>query len=63
MSVFLKACLNFAQFYFENCFRGYFSVAVRSVAGYVTRGNRKRDRKETKVRLNKKDEKENLNRL
>ena len=36
---------------------------MRSVAGYVTRGNRKRDRKETKVRLNKKDEKENLNRL
>ena len=33
-----RACrLNFAQLYFEDCFRGYFPVVVRSVAGYVTR--------------------------
>ena len=32
----LRACLNFAQPHFEGCFRGYFSVVMRSVAGYVT---------------------------
>ncbi len=36
---------------------------MRSVAGYVTKDNRKRDRKETKVRLNKNLKGENLNRL
>ena len=33
---YLRACLNFAQSYFESCFRGYFPAVVRSVAGYVT---------------------------
>ena len=33
-----RACLNFAQHYFERCFRGYFSADMRSVAGYVTNG-------------------------
>ena len=42
----LRACLNFAQPHFEGCFRGYFSVVMRIVAGYVTNNNRKRDRKE-----------------
>ena len=50
----IRACLNFAQPYFEGCFRGYFSVVVRSVAGYVTNNNRKRDRKEAQKGLNKK---------
>ena len=50
---FFRACLIFAQPYFENCFRGYFLVVVRSVAGYVTEHNRKIDRKETQKRLNK----------
>ena len=29
----LRACLNFAQLYFECCFRGYFSGVLRNVAG------------------------------
>ena len=33
----LRACLNFAQLYFECCFRGYFSGVLRNVAGYVTK--------------------------
>ena len=36
MSV-IRACLNFAQLYFECCFRGYFSGVLRNVAGYVTK--------------------------
>ncbi len=59
----LRACLNFAQSYFEGCFRGYFSVVMRSIAGYVTRDNRKIDRKEAQRGLNKKLSEENLNRL
>ena len=35
----LRACLNFVQAYFEDCFRGYFLVIMRSVAGYVTNKN------------------------
>ena len=49
----LRACLNFAQHYFERCFRGYFSADMRSVAGYVTNGSGKRDRKQSQKRLNK----------
>ena len=36
---------------------------MRSVAGYVTNKNRKRDRKEAQKRLNKNLKEENLNRL
>ena len=57
----VRVCLNFARLYFESCFGGYFSVVIRNVAGYVTKDNRKRDRKETKVRLDKNLKKENLN--
>ena len=48
----LRACLNFAQLYFECCFRGYFSDVLRSVAGYVTKYAGKRDRKEAQKKLN-----------
>ena len=47
----LRACLNFAQVYFESYFRGYFSIFVRSIADYVTSQNRKTDRKETQNNL------------
>ena len=44
-----RACLNFAQPSFEDCFRGYFPVVVRSVAGYVTRRQQgKRPKKDSK---------------
>jgi len=43
----LKACLNFARVRFESFFRGYFSVFTRRITGYLTRENRKRDRKKT----------------
>ena len=59
----LRACLNFAQPHFEGCFRGYFSVVMRSVAGYVTNNNRKRDRKEAQKGADKNLKEENLNRL
>ena len=36
---------------------------MRSVAGYVTNNNRKRDRKEAQKELNKSLKEENLNRL
>ena len=42
----LRACLNFARHSFEICFRGYFSVFMRSIAGYVTNKNGKIGRKE-----------------
>ena len=76
MNIFLRACLNFAQPHFEGCFRGYFSVVMRIVAGYVTNNNRKRDRKEDVTNNNRKRDRkeaqkgadknlkeENLNRL
>ena len=47
----LRACLNFAQVYFESYFRGYFSIFVRNIADYVTSQNRKTDRKETQNNL------------
>ena len=56
----LEPVVNFAQPYFEDCFRGYFSAVVRSVAGYVTKYSRERDRKDTQKRLNKSLKKENL---
>ena len=68
----LRACLNFAQLYFECCFRGYFSGVLRNVAGYVTKWNvagyvtkyaGKRDRKETQQKLKINLKEENLNRL
>ena len=31
----LRACLNFAQFYFEDSFRGYFSVKNSIFAGTI----------------------------
>ena len=43
----LRAYSNFTQAYFENCFREYFLVVMRSVAGYVTNKDKKRDRKKT----------------
>ena len=65
-----RACLNFAQPHFEGCFRGYFSVVMRSVsvvmrsvAGYVTNNNRKRDRKEAQKGADKNLKEQNLNRL
>ena len=59
----LRACLNFAQLYFECCFRGYFSGVLRNVAGYVTKYAGKRDRKEAQKKLNINIKEENLNRL
>ena len=58
-----RSCLNFAQPHFEGCFRGYFSVVMRSVAGYVTNNNRKRDRKEAQKGADKNLKEQNLNRL
>ena len=58
-----RTCLNFARHCFEICFRGYFSVFVRSITGYVTNRNRETGRKETQKKLNKKLSKQNLNRL
>ena len=43
----LKACLNFARVRFESFFRGYFSVFMRRIAGYLTRENGKIDWKKT----------------
>ena len=40
-------------------FREYFSVVMRSVAGYVTKGNGKRGREKAQNRLNKNIKKEN----
>ena len=63
-SLFFRACrLNLIQPYFEGCFQGYFSVVMRSVAGYVTNNNRKRDRKEAQKGDDKNLKEENLNRL
>ena len=59
----IRACLNFAQLYFECCFRGYFSGVLRNVAGYVTKYAGKRDRKEAQKKLNINIKEENLNRL
>ena len=42
----LKAYLNFTRIRFESFFRGCFSV-FRRIAGYLTRENRKKDRKKT----------------
>lgn len=42
LQVFFK---DFAQPYFEDCSPGVFFVVMRSVAGYVTNGNRERERK------------------
>ena len=61
--MFFRACLNFAQAHFEDCFRGYFPFVMRGVAGYVMNGNRKRDRKKTQKKLSKNLKEENLNRL
>ena len=33
----IRACLNFAQVNFANCFRGCFSDFMRRIAGYLTR--------------------------
>ena len=41
--------------------RGVFPVVMRSVAGYVTNGNRERERKEGRKGLNKNLKEENLN--
>ena len=43
----LKAYLNFNWIRFESFFRGCFSVFTRRIAGYLTRENRKKDRKKT----------------
>ena len=43
----LKAYLNFTRIRFESFFRGCFSVFTRRIAGYLTRENRKKDRKKT----------------
>ena len=43
----LKAYLNFTRVSFESLFRGCFSVFTRRIAGYLTRENRKKDRKKT----------------
>ena len=51
-----KSLLNFG-------FRGYFSGARRSGAGYVTKYAGKRDRKEAQKKLNINLKEENLNRL
>ena len=32
----IKSLFNFAQVYFENCFRGCFSDFMRKIAGYLT---------------------------
>ena len=43
----LKAYLNFNWIRFESFFRRCFSVFTRRIAGYLTRENRKKDRKKT----------------
>ena len=43
--VFLRACLNFARVRFESFLRGYFSVFMRMIAGYLTSENGKIGRK------------------
>ena len=48
----LRACLNFAQLYFECCFRGYFPGVLKGVAGYVTKYVGKRDWEEAQRKLN-----------
>ena len=35
----IRACLNFAQVNFANCFRGCFSDFMRRIAGYLTNKN------------------------
>ena len=59
----LRACLNFAQVYFENCFRGYFSDFIRRIAGYLTHKIGETDRKQTQKKPDNITLLENLNRL
>ena len=47
----IRACLNFAQVNFANCFRGCFSDFMRRIAGYLTNKIGKTDRKQTKKNL------------
>ena len=47
----LRACLNFAQVNFANCFRGCFSDFMRRIAGYLTNKIGKTDRKQTQKNL------------
>ena len=47
----IRACLNFAQVNFANCFRGCFSDFMRRIAGYLTNKIWKTDRKQTKKNL------------
>ena len=49
LTVCLRVCTTLAQSAFEDCFRGYFPTVVRSVAGYATKDNREKDRKETPI--------------
>ena len=46
-----RACLNFAQVNFANCFRGCFSDFMRRIAGYLTNKIGKTDRKQTQKNL------------
>jgi len=50
-AILLRACLNFAQVNFANCFRGCFSDLMRRIAGYLTNKIGKTDRKQTKKNL------------
>ncbi len=59
----MRACLNFAQVYFENCFRGCFSDFIRRIAGYLTHKIGKTDRKQTQKRPDNMTLSGNLNRL
>ena len=47
----IRACLNFAQVNFANCFRGCFSDFMRRIAGYLTNKIGKTDRKQTQKNL------------
>ena len=59
----LRACLNFAQVYFEDCFRGCSSDFIRRIAGYLTHKIGKTDRKQTQKKPDNTALSENLNRL
>ena len=47
----IRACLNFAQVNFANCFRGCFSDFMRRIAGYLTNKIGETDRKQTQKNL------------
>ena len=41
----IRACLNFAQVNFANCFQGCLSDFMRRIAGYLTKNRSEKDQK------------------